>query len=85
MCGSISPNSFGGNKYLLTFTDDFSRKTWVYFLKNKYEVFEIFKKFKIFVEKKSGYFLKSIRSDRGRKFTSKNLKLSVKNKGFDTL
>ena len=31
----------------------------------------IFKKFKTSVEKESGYFLKSIRSDRGGKFTSK--------------
>ena len=56
VCGPISPNSLGGNKYFLTFTDDFSRKTWVYFLKNKSEVFEIFKKFKISIERKVDIF-----------------------------
>ena len=46
VCGPIFPNSFRENKYFLTFTDDFSIKSWVYFLKNKSEVFKIFKKFK---------------------------------------
>jgi len=42
--GPICLSSFRGNKYFLTFTDDFLRRTWVYFLKNKSKVFEIFKK-----------------------------------------
>jgi hypothetical protein len=49
--GPIEPNSIGENRYFKTFIDDFSRKTWVYLLKEKSEAFLIFKKFKIFVEK----------------------------------
>ena len=33
--GPINPSSLGKNKYFLLFIDDFSRKTWVYFLKQK--------------------------------------------------
>ena len=29
VCGPINPQSNGGNKYFITFTDDFGRKTWV--------------------------------------------------------
>ena len=36
--------SFGGSRYYITFIDDLSRKVWVYFLKNKSDVFETFKK-----------------------------------------
>jgi hypothetical protein len=36
--------SLGGSRYYVTFIDDFSRKVWVYFLKNKSNVFETFKK-----------------------------------------
>jgi len=51
LCGPLPVVSFSGCKYFLTFIDDFSRRTWVYFLKPKSEVFNIFLAFKAFVEK----------------------------------
>ena len=36
--------SLGGSRYYITFIDDSSRKVWVYFLKNKFDVFGTFKK-----------------------------------------
>ena len=71
VCGPIKPTSLGKSNYFLLFIDDFSRKTWVYFLKQKSEVFEVFKKFKAAVEKESGREIKAMRSDRGGEFTSK--------------
>ena len=71
VCGPISPSSLGKNNYFLLFIDDFSRKTWVYFLKQKSEVFEAFKTFKAAVENESGQKIKALRSDRGGEFTSK--------------
>ena len=71
VCSPIKPNSLGKSNNFLLFIDDFSRKTWVYFLKQKSEVFEVFKNFKVVVEKESGLEIKSMRSDRGEKFTSK--------------
>ncbi|KAK2456950.1 putative mitochondrial protein [Trifolium repens] len=70
VCGPIKPRSLGKSNYFLLFIDDFSRKTWVYFLKEKSEVFKNFKKFKAQVEKESGLVIKAIRSDRGGEFTS---------------
>lgn len=70
VCGPIKPGSLGNSNYFLLFIDDFSRKTWVYFLKQKLEVFGVFKKFKAVVEKESGYKIKAMRSDRGGEFTS---------------
>ena len=37
-CGPLSSASFSGFKYFLTFIDDYSICTWVYFLKLKIEV-----------------------------------------------
>lgn len=54
VCGQIKPSSFGKSNYFLPFIDDFSSKTWAYFLKQKSEVFEDFKKFKPIMEKKKG-------------------------------
>ena len=36
--------------YYVSFNDDFSRETWIYFLKNKDEVFSKFKEFKALIE-----------------------------------
>ncbi|MCI33542.1 retrovirus-related pol polyprotein from transposon tnt 1-94, partial [Trifolium medium] len=70
VCGPIKPRSLGKSNYFLLFIDDFARKIWVYFLKEKSEVFENFKKFKAQVEKESGLVIKAIRSDRRGEFTS---------------
>jgi hypothetical protein len=42
VCGPMSRVSFGGCEYYVTFIDDHSRKTWIYFLKTKSEVFKRF-------------------------------------------
>ena len=45
--------------------DDYSKLTWVSFLKEKVEAFEKFKKFKALTENQTGKRLKAVRSDRG--------------------
>eukprot|EP00253_Pinus_taeda_P002334 PITA_02334 len=40
VCGPMQVPSLGGNKYVLTFIDDYTIKTWAYMLKEKSEVFE---------------------------------------------
>jgi transposase InsO family protein len=70
ICGPINPCSNSKKRYLLTFIDDFSRKVWIYFLAEKSEAFEIFKCYKARVEKESGAYICSVRTDRGGEFTS---------------
>ena len=62
LCGPLPVVSFSGYKYFLTFIDDFCRRTWVYFLKFKSEVFNMFLAFKAFVEKHSGHPILKLRS-----------------------
>ena len=45
LCGPITVTSQGGYIYYVTFIDDHSRKTWIYFLKTK-ESEEVLNKFK---------------------------------------
>jgi transposase InsO family protein len=70
ICGPISPSSNGDIRYLITFTGDFSRKTWVYIMKEKFEAFDIFKNFKALVENESGCKIQCLRTDRGGEYTS---------------
>ena len=50
LCGPLPSTSFSGFKYFLTFIDDYSRCTWVYFLKLKSKVFNMFLAYKSLVE-----------------------------------
>ena len=62
----MSSTSLSGFEYYITFIDDYSRKTWIYFLKAKSEVFEKFKEFKALIENLSDKKIKTLRSDNGR-------------------
>ena len=70
ICGPITPVSFGKKRYFITFIDDYSRKTWVYFLEEKSEALAAFQKFKALVEKESGHYIKILRTDRGGEYSS---------------
>ena len=55
---------------LFYFIDDFSRKTWIYFMKNKDEFFSKFKEFKALIENHTENNIKTFQSDNGGEFTS---------------
>ena len=59
----------GGNKYIITFIDDFSRYAYVYLLKSKSDAFEKFKEFLLQVENQFGKKIKRIRSDKGHELS----------------
>ncbi|KAH9680636.1 Integrase catalytic domain-containing protein [Citrus sinensis] len=66
--GPAQQISLGGNSYFLSFIDDYSRKVWVYTLKNKDQVFDKFKEWKILVENQTGKKLKKLRTYNGLEF-----------------
>ena len=53
ICGPIETPSFSHATYFLTFINDYSRKSWVYFLKHKNETSGIFQDCKSMVENES--------------------------------
>ena len=62
--------SLGGYDYYVIFIDDYSRRTWIYFLKTKGEAFSRFKDFKAVVEKQTGRKIQVLRSDNGGEYTN---------------
>jgi hypothetical protein len=66
--GPVSVPSLGKSMYYVSFIDDFSRKTWIYFLRKKSEVFDRFKEFKALVENQTEKRIKVLRTDNGRDF-----------------
>lgn len=73
MCGPIVDKSLGGHIYYVTFIDDHSRKTWLYLLKSKDEVFEKFEEFRFEGETLTERRIKTLRSDNGGEYTSKEI------------
>ena len=69
----MTPKSLGDHLYYVTFIYDHSRKSWVYLMKSKGEVFEFFQKFKAEVEILTERKIKILRSDNGGKYTSKEI------------
>ena len=66
----MSSNSLRRYAYYVYFIDEFSRKTWVYFMKNKDELFNKFKEFKALIENHTKKKIKTLQSDNGGEFTS---------------
>lgn len=85
--------SKGGSKYMLTFTDDFSRYTTAYFIKSKSEVLSKFIEYVNSVEKHTGHQImklnilaeedvKVLRSDNGGEYTSDKFTKFCADKGI---
>jgi transposase InsO family protein len=66
----------------VSFIDDFLRNTWIYFLRNKYEVFDKFKEFKVLVENQIEKKIKALRMDNGGEFCSKEFEELCKKCGI---
>ncbi|RVX00946.1 Retrovirus-related Pol polyprotein from transposon TNT 1-94 [Vitis vinifera] len=62
-----------GQKYFISFIDDFSRYMYLYILHNKNEALEAFKVFKAEVEKQYDKQIKIVRSDRGGEYYGRYL------------
>jgi hypothetical protein len=60
--------SLGKYVYYVSFIDEFLRKTWIYFLRKKSEVFDRFKEFKPLVENQTKKRIKVLRTDNGGEF-----------------
>ena len=74
VCGPMKTTSLSVYVYYASVIDDYSRKTWIYFLKKKDELFERFKEFKALVENLSKKRTEILRSDNGGEFTMSTAK-----------
>ncbi|GAB1600790.1 hypothetical protein Ahia01_000357100 [Argonauta hians] len=82
VCGRIEAKSLGGAEYFVTFIDDKSRFVWIYVLKHKREVPQKFSEWKTMVEKFTGKNIKTLRTDNGGEYTSKEFEDYLKKEGI---
>ena len=69
--GLVPVPSLGGSLYYVFFINDFSRNTWLYFLKKKSEVFRKFKEYKVLVENQIGKKINILRTKNRSEFCEK--------------
>ena len=81
--GPIEKISIGGNRYIVTFLDDFSKYTTVYFLKTKSEVIRKFKTYKALAENFHNAKIKVFRSDGGGEFCSREFENLLQESGIE--
>ena len=82
VCGPMPVNSVGGNKYFVTFTDECTRYTAIYFMSTKNEVLKYFKEFHREAELVTGEKLKCIRSDNGTEYVNGEFDRYLKEHGI---
>ena len=70
LCGPFRVKSLSGSRYFLTFVDDYSRRTWVYFLTQKSETLTRFMEFCKMVEAEFGQKIQCLHTDRGGEYLS---------------
>jgi len=61
----LAPTSVGRHNYYVSFIDDHSKYTWIYLLKKKSDVFQVFHDFQNFVERKFNKKIISMQTDWG--------------------
>ncbi|KAK2380916.1 putative mitochondrial protein [Trifolium repens] len=68
LMGPMQVESLGGRRYAFVVVDDFSRYTWISFLKEKSDTFEEFKDLCIRLQREKDSSIIRIRSDHGKEF-----------------
>ncbi|GJT00349.1 retrovirus-related pol polyprotein from transposon TNT 1-94 [Tanacetum coccineum] len=74
LCGPMRVASINGKKYILVIVDDYSRYTWVYFLRTKNEAPDMIIDFVNQVQRNLKASILTIRTDNGTEFKNKKLR-----------
>ena len=82
VCGPMQTESFGGQKYFVTFIDDYSRCCAVYLMRNKSEVLEKFKEFEASATNESNQRIGTLRTDNGGEYVAHEFEAYLKSKGI---
>ncbi|KAK2444948.1 putative mitochondrial protein [Trifolium repens] len=82
LMGPMQVESLGGKRYAFVVVDDFSRYTWVNFIRDKSDSFDIFKTLSTQVQREKNCGIVRIRSDHGREFENEKFSEYCANEGI---
>ena len=82
VCRLMSSLSIRKARYFITFIDDKTCKTFIYFLREKSEAFNKFKQYKAAVKNQTSKRIKTLHMDNGGKYTSKEFETYLRKNGI---
>lgn len=82
VCGPMQNVSIGGSRYFVSFIDDYTRYSHVYFVNEKCDVFDVFKEFNALVSNQTGQTIKVLRTDGGGEYVSGEFEAYLKSHGI---
>jgi len=71
--GSTSSSSTSSAKWFVTFIDDCIQVTWIFLMKEKFEVFNLFVRFFCMIKTQFGKSIKRLCSDNGREYVNHDM------------
>ncbi|GKE49002.1 retrovirus-related pol polyprotein from transposon TNT 1-94, partial [Tanacetum coccineum] len=74
LCGPMRVASVNGKKYIIVIVDDYSRFTWVKFLRSKYKALDFIIKFLKMIQLRLKVPVRRIRTDNGNEFVNQTLR-----------
>lgn len=83
--GPHNTNGYGGEKYFLTFIDDYSKCTRIFCIKSKSETANCFKEFVNLVENKFNKRVKKLQCDNGGEYLNRDIYNFIREKGIELL
>lgn len=82
VCGPIKQTGYKGQRYFVTFIDDYSRYADVYIIKSKDQVFDCFVEYVNVMMNLTGKKVKKVRCDNGREYLNRRFYKFAREKGF---
>ena len=82
VCGPMETKSSGGSVYFVSFIHDYTRYAFLYFIREKSQVFEKFKAFEALATNQVGLAIGTLRSDNGGEYISNEFESYLCTKGI---
>nr|GEY49719.1 Gag-Pol polyprotein [Tanacetum cinerariifolium] len=82
LCGPMRVASMNGKKCILVIVDDYSRYTWILFLRSKDETLEVLKYFLTMIQRNLQAAVITVRTDKGTEFLNMTLNAFFKEEGI---
>jgi len=81
MWGPAPISSFSAYNYYVCFVDDYSRYTWIYLMRNRFELLQIYTDFTNMIHNQFHKHIKVFRSDGVREYLSSSMNNILKSHG----